>query len=221
MKENMYKSVERHDEEIDKLKERVETLETKSEAITPNVPITVSLPEDIATMSAIQTLIDERANKTMSSGLNKALQDGLAQNVKDALSAGLKQEFSAERESLRSIVSDLRYRVQSLINGQWWLSIPRWVWAIFIILLLGAGGFGYGFFYMLNQNTRFKDIEWLYRYERTLYSQGDLQEKMLQRETDFIQGNPMYKEQFKKLVHDRESEHGLIPDNPAYIPTEE
>ena len=221
MKENMYKSVERHDEEIGKLKKRVETLETKSEATAPDVPITVSLPEDIATMSAIQTLIDEKANKTITSGLNKALQDGLAQNVKDALSAGFKQEFAAERESLRSIVSDLRYRVQSLINGQWWLSIPRWVWAIFIILLLGAGGFGYGFFYMLNQNTRLKDIEWLYRYERTLYSPGEPQDKMLQRETDFLQGTPMEREKFKKLVHDQERKQGLTPNEQAYTPPED
>ena len=221
MKENMYKSVERHTEEIGKLKERVETLETKSEAITPNVPITVSLPEDIATMSAIQTLIDEKANKTITSGLNKALQDGLAQNVKDALSAGLKQEFAAERESLRNIVSDLRYRVQSLVNGQWWLSIPRWVWAIFIILMFGAGGFGYGFFYMLNQNTRLKDIEWLYRYERTLYDQGKPQDRMLQRETDFLQGTPMEREKFKKLVHDQERKQGLTPNEQAYTPPED
>lgn len=221
MKENMYKSVERHDEEIGKLKKRVETLETKSEAITPNVPITVSLPEDIATMSAIQTMIDEKATKAITSGLNKALQDGLAQNVKDALSAGLKQEFAEERESLRNIVSELRYRVQSLINGQWWLSTPRWVWAIFIILLLGTGGFGYGFFYMLNQNTRLKDIEWLYRYERALYDVGKHQDAMIIRERNFILGTPHERDRIKNNIHRLEKSRNIDKTWLYYNPSED
>lgn len=221
MKENMYKSVERHDEEIGKLKVRVETLETKSEAVAPNVPITVELPEDIVTMSAIQTLIEEKTSDTLKAGLNKALQSGLAQNVKDALSAGLKKEFAEERESLRSIVSDLRYRVQSLISGQWWLSIPGWVWGLFVVLLLGAGGFGYGFFYMLNQNIKLKDIEWLYRYERALYDVGKHQDAMIIRERNFILGTPHERDSIKNNIHRLEKSHNIDKTWLYYNPSED
>ncbi|MCM1141306.1 MAG: hypothetical protein NC453_22285 [Muribaculum sp.] len=220
MKENMYKSVERHEEAIERLKERVETLETKSEAIIPESSA-IELPEDIATLSGIRQLLEDTTEATIKSSLTKALQGGLSQDVKDALSKGLKKEFAEERESLRNIVSDLRYRVQSLINGQWWLAIPGGVWVLFVILLLGAGGFGYGFFYMLNQNTRLKDIEWLYRYERTLYDPGNSQDRMLQRETDFLQGTPPDKESFKNLIRKREHTQGLDPTNRAYTPPEE
>ena len=33
-----------------------------------------------------------------------------------------------DRGEMRDIVSDLRYRVQNMINGQWWLTIPKWVY---------------------------------------------------------------------------------------------
>ncbi|MDE6084175.1 MAG: hypothetical protein K2G11_06775 [Muribaculaceae bacterium] len=47
---------------------------------------------------------------------------------------------------------------------------------LFAVLFLAAGGFGYGFFYLLEQNSRLRETEWMYRRERTLYrTEKDLQ----------------------------------------------
>lgn len=82
---------------------------------------------------------------------------------------GIRHEFADERRELRDIVSDLRYRVQNMINGQWWLTIPKWVYILFAVLFLAAVGFGYGCFYLLEKNNRLRETEWLYRRERTIY----------------------------------------------------
>ena len=84
------------------------------------------------------------------------------------LKEGIQQDFAEERKELRDIVSDLRYRVQTMVRGQWWLTIPKWVFILFAVLIIAAVGFGYGFFHELNENSKLKDVEWLYRYERGL-----------------------------------------------------
>ena len=68
-----------------------------------------------------------------------------------------------------------------------WRATPHWVYTIFAVLLLAAGGFGYGFFYQLNENSKLKDVEWFYRYERWLNRDMNV---VIHRERLLLHGKP-------------------------------
>ncbi|WP_285828346.1 hypothetical protein, partial [Bacteroides acidifaciens] len=86
---------------------------------------------------------------------------------------------------------------------QWWRATPHWVYAIFAVLLLAAGGFGYGFFYQLNENSKLKDVEWLYRYER-LWWEDKQQEDLLRREKIFAVGTQHEQDSIKNRIRQLE-----------------
>ena len=94
----------------------------------------------------------------------------------------------------------MRYKAQSIIWGQWWRATPHWVYAIFAVLLLAAGGFGYGFFYLLNQNSRLIETEWLYRRERTLYKSEKELQLLLNHEKDFFTGTTHEQDSIKDVI---------------------
>ena len=60
------------------------------------------------------------------------------------------------------------HHIYNLVNGAVWAAIPKWAYITIAIVALAAGSFGYGFFYQLNEISKMKDVEWLYRYERGL-----------------------------------------------------
>ena len=215
----LYDDVKKQGEQIDDLQKtvtnhgtRIETLETKAKATPPPAqpvnqgPITVKLPDNIATNESIGKLLDEKLLATstdgtlkkvmeqlpgsLSKGVADVLSDNLGDKVKDALYEGFRREFADERKKLYDVVNDMRYKAQSIIWGQWWRATPHWVYTIFAVLLLAAGGFGYGFFYQLNENSKLKDVEWLYRYER-LWWKGKEQEDMLRREKPLLSAHNM------------------------------
>ncbi|WP_301188391.1 hypothetical protein, partial [Paramuribaculum intestinale] len=183
----LYDDVKKQGEQIDDLQKtvtnhgtRIETLETKAKATPPPAqpvnqgPITVKLPDNIATNESIGKLLDEKLLATstdgtlkkvmeqlpgsLSKGVADVLSDNLGDKVKDALYEGFRREFADERRKLYDVVNDMRYKAQSIIWGQWWRATPHWVYTIFAVLLLAAGGFGYGFFYQLNENSKLKDV---------------------------------------------------------------
>lgn len=222
----LYDDVKKQGEQLDDLQKkvtshgtRIETLETKGMATPPPAQavspesITVKLPDDIATNESIGKLLDEKLSATSADGILKevieklpgslskgvadVLSDNLGVKVKDALYEGFRKEFADERNKLYNVVSDLRYKVQSLVAGQWWLATPKWVYAIFAVILLAAGGFGYGFFYQLNENTKLKDIEWLYRYERGLHTNPNV---VMHRERLMLHGKPHEVDSLKSLI---------------------
>lgn len=222
----LYDDVKKQGEQLDDLQKkvtshgtRIETLETKGMATPPPAQavspesITVKLPDDIATNESIGKLLDEKLSATSADGILKevieklpgslskgvadVLSDNLGVKVKDALYEGFRKEFADERNKLYNVVSDLRYKVQSLVAGQWWLATPKWVYAIFAVILLAAGGFGYGFFYQLNENTKLKDVEWLYRYERGLHTNPNV---VMHRERLMLHGKPHEVDSLKSLI---------------------
>ncbi|WP_290383018.1 hypothetical protein [uncultured Duncaniella sp.] len=103
--------------------------------------ILVELPDNVATNESIGKLLDEKlpsasTNETvnnmlaalpdsLSNGVAKILTDNINGKVKDALYEGFRKEFAKERKALYDVVSDLRYKVQSLVTGQWWLATPQ------------------------------------------------------------------------------------------------
>ena len=228
----LYDDVKKQKEQIDDLQKtidkhdtRIETLETKGMATPPPAQpvnqgsITVKLPDDIATNKSIGKLLDERLPETSTDGTLKKvmeqlpgslakgvadiLSDNLGVKVKDALYEGFRREFADERKKLYDVVSELRYKAQSIIWGQWWRATPHWVYAIFAVLLLAAGGFGYAFFYQFNENSKLKDVEWLYRYER-LWWKGKEQEDLLRREKIFAVGTQQEQDSVRTCIRQYE-----------------
>ncbi len=228
----LYDDVKKQGEQIDDLQKtvtnhgtRIETLETTAKATPPPAqpvnqgPITVKLPDNIATNESVGKLIDEKLSATstddtlkivmeqlpgsLSKGVADLLSDNLGDKVKNALYEGIRREFADERRKLYDMVNDMRYKAQSIIWGQWWKATPHWVYILFAILLLASGGFGYGFFYQLNENSKLKDVEWLYRYER-LWWKGKEQEDLLRREKIFAVGTQQEQDSVRTCIRQYE-----------------
>ena len=245
----LYDDVKKQGEQIDDLQKivtnhttRIETLETTAKATPPpqainQGPITVKLPDNIATNESVGKLIDEKLSATstdgtlkkvmeqlpgsLSKGVADVLSDNLGIKVKDALYEGFRKEFADERKKLYDVVNDLRYKAQSIIWGQWWKATPHWVYALFAILFLAAGGFGYGFFYQLNENSKLKDVEWLYRRERTLYKSEKERQLLLNHERDFFTGTAHEQDSIKDVIRYWEHKGGFDKTYLYFNPAEE
>ena len=149
----LYDDVKKQEVQIDDLQKtvtnhgtRIETLETKAKATPPpqavnQGPITVKLPDNIATNESVGKLLDEKLPETstddtlkkvmeqlsgsLSKGVANVLSDNLGDKVKDALYEGFRREFADERRKLYDVVNDMRYKAQSIIWGQWWRATPH------------------------------------------------------------------------------------------------
>ncbi len=225
----LYDDVKKQGVQIDDLQKnltnhntRIETLETKVKATppsqSPTVPseITIELPDNVATNESISKLLDEKLPATstdetvnnmlaalpdsLSKGVAKILTYNINGKVKDALYEGFRKEFAKERKALYDVVSELRYKAQSIIWGQWWRATPHWVYGIFVFLLLSTAGFCYGFFYQLNKNSKLEDVEWLYRRERTLYKSEKERQLLLNHERDFFTGTAHERDSIKDVI---------------------
>ncbi len=122
----LYDDVQKQEVQIDDLQKtvtnhgtRIEILETKAKATPPpqavnQGPITVKLPDNIATNESIGKLLDEKLLATstdgtlkkvmeqlpgsLSKGVADVLSDNLGDKVKDALYEGFRREFADERK---------------------------------------------------------------------------------------------------------------------------
>ncbi len=85
--------------------------------------------------------------------------------------------------------------------------------AIFAILLLAAGGFGYGFFHQLNENSKLKNVEWLYRYERGLNRDLNV---VMHRERQMLHGTTHEVDSLKSLIRHHEQRPTPIPPSSIF-----
>ena len=106
-------------------------------------------------------------------------------------------------EKLDAAADTVLHRIYNLVHGAIWAAIPKWVYIVFAIAVLAAGGFGYGFFHQLNENSKLKDVEWLYRYER-LWWKGKEQEDLLRREKIFAVGTQQEQDSVKTCIRQYE-----------------
>ena len=134
---------------------------------------------------------------------------------------GIRHEFADERRELRDIVSDLRYRVQNMINGQWWLTIPKWVYILFTVLFLAAVGFGYGFFYLIGaeQSTKRNRVTLPPR-AHPLQIRKDLH-LLINHEKDFFTGTPQEQDSIKDVIRYWEHKGGYDKTFLYFAPTED
>ncbi len=224
----LYEDVKKQGTQIDDLQEkvsdhgtRIETLETQAMATPPQSPVnipapkvTVTVPDNIATKeninSLLETAIEKQTKITVktisdmfkmlfpngktSQGIDEARLEEIAQKVAD-------KAASKRHIQLEATAETLMHRMYNLVNGAIWAAIPKWTYIVFSITVLAAGGFGYGFFYQLNDNSKLKDVEWLYRYERGLNRDMNV---VMHRERQMLHGSPHEVDSIKSLIRHHE-----------------
>ena len=104
-------------------------------------------------------------------------------------------------EKLDAAADTVLHRIYNLVHGAIWAAIPKWMYIVFAIAVLAAGGFGYGFFHQLNENSKLKDVEWLYRYERGLYRDMNT---VMHRERLMLYGTTHEVDSLKSLIRHHE-----------------
>ena len=218
---------------------RIETLETKAKATPPpQVPagpseVKVILPDNIATTENMGEVVNQALeNQTdyMAKAITKLYTEVLPKpsvfqpsvhNVSDEQIARIAQvaadkSVNKRYEKLDAMADTAMHRIYNLINGVVWAAIPKWAYIIFAIAVLAAGGFGYGFFYQLNENSKLKDVEWLYRCERGLNRDMNV---VMHLERLMLHGNQHEVDSMKSLI--RHHEHRTQADTTFvyYYPT--
>ena len=231
----LYDDVKKQGEQIDDLQKtvtnhttRIETLETKAKATPPpqtqTMPseVKVVLPDNIATKENIVGVVN-KALHLMTDYVAEVVTKLYTENPPQK-SPNPASEISDEQiekiaqkaadkavnkryEKLDATADTAMHRIYNLVNGAVWAAIPQWSYIIFIIAVLAAGGFGYGFFYQLNENSKLKDVEWLYRYERGLNRDMNV---VMHRERLMLHGNQHEVDSMKSLI--RHHEHRTQAD---------
>lgn len=241
----LYDDVKKQGTQIDDLQKkvsehgtRIETLETQAMATPPQSPVnipapkvTVTVPDNIATKENINSLLETAIEKqtkitvkTISDMLKMLFPNGkTSQEIDEARIEEIAQKVADKAASkrhtqLEATAETLMHRMYNLVNGAIWAAIPKWVYIVFAIAVLAAGGFGYGFFHQLNENSKLKDVEWLYRYER-LWWEGKQQEDLLRREKTFAVGTQHEQDSIKnhtrQLEKSRNIEETFLYFNPS------
>lgn len=222
-----YDDVKKQGTQIDDLQKkvtdhgtRIETLETQAMAIPPQSPVnipapkvTVTVPDNIATKENINGLLETAIEKqtkitvkTISDMFKILFPNGNApQGIDDTKLEEIAQKAADKAASkrhtqLESTAETLMHRMYNLVNGAVWAAIPKWAYIVFTIAVLAAGSFGYGFFCLLNENSRLKDVEWLYRRERTLYKTDKERQLLLNHERDFFMGTANEQDSIKDVI---------------------
>lgn len=104
-------------------------------------------------------------------------------------------------EKLDAAADTVLHQIYNLVHGAIWAAIPKWAYIVFAVAVLAAGGFGYGFFHQLNETSKLKDVEWLYRYERGLNRDMNT---VMHRERLMLQGKPHEVDSIKSLIRHHE-----------------
>lgn len=206
---------------------RIETLETQamatptySDAPLPNV--TVSIPDNIATTDNISELVDEaieRNTDVMTNAITKLYttvlpkpstsqtaipaisEEQIAKIAQQAADKATEKIMDIRYDKLDAAADTIMHRIYNLVNGAVWAAIPKWVYIVFAIAVIAAGGFGYGFFHQLNENSKLKDVEWLYRYERGLNRDMNV---VMHRERQMLHGTAHEVDSLKSLIRHHE-----------------
>ena len=223
-----YDDVKKQGTQIDDLQKkvtdhgtRIETLETQAMATPPQSPVnipapkvTVSIPDNIATKENINSLLETAIEKqtkitvkTISDMFKMLFPNGSApQGIDDAKLEEIAQKAADKAASkrhtqLETTARTLMHRMYNLINGAIWAAIPKWAYIVFAIAVLAAVGFGYGFFHQLNETSKLKDVEWLYRYERGLNRDMNV---VMHRERQMLHGTIHEVDSLKSLIRHHE-----------------
>lgn len=229
----LYDDVKKQGEQIDDLQKtvtnhttRIETLETKAKATPPpqapvNIPtpkVTVTVPDNIATKENIVGVVN-KALHLMTDYVAEVVTKLYTENppqkspnpapeisdeqIEKIAQKAADKAVNKRYEKLDATADTAMHRIYNLVNGAVWAAIPKWAYIVFTIAVLAAGGFGYGFFYQFNENSRLKNVEWLYRYERMWWKDKE-QEDLLRREKIFAVGTQQEQDSMKNRIRQYE-----------------
>lgn len=207
-----------------------EPSQTSASALTVPEKIQVDLPANIATKDDV-SVIAEAAVKKQTDYTVKAFtrlytdvlpKQSVLQTASPAISdeqIGRIAQAAADKaadkavnkryEKLDAMADTAMHRIYNLVNGAIWAAIPKWAYIVFAIAVLAAVGFGYGFFYQFNENSKLRDVEWLYRRERTLYKSDEERQLLLNHERDFFIGTTHERDSIKDTIRYWERKRGL------------
>lgn len=124
--------------------------------------------------------------ENIKNGLSEAVKADLYKSVDKVIKDGISSTYAQSVSYLKNAVNDLRYEVNRVISGHWWLAMPKWAKITAIVSVLAAIGFAIGFFYMVSENKKYQKVEWLYRYERVSYDADGIRNMMLREEAMMV-----------------------------------
>ena len=217
-----------------------EPSQTTTSALTVPEKIQVELPANIATkenvLGAVNQALKNQADY-MAEGLTRLYTDVFPKQLAPQAGTPTLSDEQIERiaqaaadkaadkavnrryDKLDAMADTAMHRIYNLVKGALWAAIPKWAYITFGIAILAAGSFGYGFFYQLNENSKLKDVEWLYRYER-LWWEGKQQEDMLRREKTFAVGTQQEQDSIKNRIRQLEKSRHIEETFLYFNPTE-
>lgn len=89
--------------------------------------------------------------ENIKNGLSEAVKADLYKSVDKVIKDGISSTYAQSVSYLKNAVNDLRYEVNRIISGHWWLAMPKWAKIAAIVSVLAAIGFAIGFFYMVSE----------------------------------------------------------------------
>lgn len=137
--------------------------------------------------------------ENIKNGLSEAVKADLYKSVDKVIKDGISATYAQSVSYLKNAVNDLRYEVNRIISGHWWLAMPKWAKITAIVSVLAAIGFAIGFFYMVSENQKYQKVEWLYRYERMSYNAEGIRDMMLREEAMMV-GSKQEQDSIKTLT---------------------
>lgn len=137
--------------------------------------------------------------ENIKNGLSEAVKADLYKSVDMVIKDGISATYAQSVSYLKNGVNDLRYEVNRIISGHWWLAMPKWAKITAIVSVLAAIGFAIGFFYMVSENQKYQKVEWLYRYERMSYNAEGIRDMMLREEAMMV-GTKQEQDSIKALT---------------------
>ena len=191
-----------------------EPSQTTTSALTVPEKIQVELPANIATkenvLGAVNQALKNQADY-MAEGFTRLYTDVFPKQYEPQAGTPTLSDEQIERiaqaaadkavnrryDKLDAMADTAMHRIYNLVKGALWAAIPKWAYITFGIAVLAAGGFSYGFFYQLNENSKLKGIEWLYRYERGLHTNPNV---VMHRERLMLHGKPHEVDSLKSLI---------------------
>ncbi len=157
---------------------------------------------EVMTNAITQLYTTVLPKQSVSEPLPAALSDEQIERIAQAAADKAADKAVNRRyDKLDAMADTAMHRIYNLVKGALWVAIPKWAYITFGIAVLAAGGFGYGFFYQLNENSKLKDVEWLYRYERGLHTNPNV---VMHRERLMLHGKPHEVDSLKSLIRHHE-----------------
>ena len=153
--------------------------------------------------------------------LQTTFKTGFDASILEALDEAMDKAMSRQVARLTDSANSLYYKVQSIINGQWWKAAPKWVFGLIFFLVTAVAGLTILSTYFYNENEKLRKTEWLYRGQRNGHISEEMQKLLINREREFFTGSKHEQDSIKHNIRYWEHERGLDKMFLYFAPSEE